>query len=95
MALEFEWDAAKAAANVRKHGVSFPEATTAFEDPLSLTIADPDHSAREDRYLLLGLTQPGRLVVVAHADRGAKIRIISARLADRRERRAYEEGQSS
>ena len=93
MALEFQWDPAKAAANLRKHRVSFPEATTAFDDPLSVTIADPDHSAREDRYLLLGRTRGGRLVVVAHADRGANIRIISARLADRHERRAYEEGQ--
>ena len=93
MALEFQWDPAKAAANLRKHRVSFPEATTAFDDPLSVTIADPDHSAREDRYLLLGRTRGGRLVVVAHADRGANIRFISARLADRHERRAYEEGQ--
>jgi uncharacterized protein len=92
MALEFQWDPAKAAANLRKHRVSFPEAATAFDDPLSVTIADPDHSAREERYLLLGLTRGGRLVVVAHADRGANIRIISARLADRYERRAYEEG---
>ena len=92
MALEFQWDPAKAAANLRKHRVSFPEAATAFDDPHSVTIADPDHSAREERYLLLGLTRGGRLVVVAHADRGANIRIISARLADRYERRAYEEG---
>jgi len=92
MALEFQWDPAKAAANLRKHRVSFPEAATAFDDPLSVTIADPDHSAREERYLLLGLTRGGRVVVVAHADRGANIRIISARLADRYERRAYEEG---
>jgi len=92
MALEFQWDPAKAAANLRKHRVSFPEAATAFDDPLSVTIADPDHSAREERYLLLGLTRGGRLVVVAHADRGANIRIISARLADRYERPAYEEG---
>jgi uncharacterized protein len=92
MALEFQWDPAKAAANLRKHRVSFPEATTAFDDPLSVTITDPDHSAREERYLLLGLSRGGRLVVVAHADRGANIRIISARLADRYERRAYEEG---
>lgn len=93
MALEFQWDPAKAAANLRKHRVSFPEATTAFDDPLSITIADPDHSTREDRYLLLGRLRGGRLVVVAHADRGADIRIISARPADRHERRAYEEAQ--
>ena len=92
MALNFEWDARKAAANERKHGLSFAEASTAFADPLSLTIPDPEHSAREARYLLVGQSAAGRLVVVAHVERGATIRIISARLATRRERQSYEEG---
>jgi uncharacterized DUF497 family protein len=91
MELRFQWDPRKAAANLRKHRVSFEEAATAFADPLSLTIPDPDHSAGEARALLLGLSERGRLVVVAHAERGAEIRIISARLADRHERRDYEE----
>jgi uncharacterized DUF497 family protein len=91
MALEFEWDPAKAAANQRKHGVSFEEAATAFADPLSLTISDPDHSAREARFLLLGRSQAGRLLVVGHTERGDRIRLITARLATRPERRDYEE----
>ena len=93
MALRFTWDARKAAANLRKHGVEFSEATTAFDDPLSITIPDPSHSLGEQRFLLIGLTQRGRLVVVAHAERGSDIRIISARAATRSERQAYEEDQ--
>lgn len=85
----FEWDPHKARSNLAKHDVSFEEAVTAFADPLSFTRFDPDHSADEDRFLLLGATQSGRLVVVAHTDRGESIRIISARLASTRERRAY------
>jgi uncharacterized protein len=91
MELHFQWDPRKATANLRKHHLSFEEAATAFGDPLSLTISDPDHSRAEERYVLLGLTERGRLVVVAHTERGADIRIISARLADRHERRTYEE----
>lgn len=91
MPLGFTWDARKAAANRRKHGIEFAEATTAFDDPLSITIPDPDHSLGEQRYLLIGLTQRGRLVVVAHIERGNDIRIISARAATRRERQTYEE----
>jgi uncharacterized DUF497 family protein len=93
MALQFAWDARKAAANQRKHGVSFAEAATAFGDPLSLTIPDPDHSQDEDRFLLIGRSTQQHLVVVAHAERGDTIRIISARPASRRERIAYEEGE--
>jgi uncharacterized DUF497 family protein len=93
MGLKFEWDRRKAAANRRKHGVSFEEAATAFGDPLSLTILDPDHSVDEDRYLLLGETANGKLVVVAHTDRNDTIRIINARPADRGERENYEKGQ--
>jgi len=89
--VDFEWDEAKAAANLELHGVSFPEASTAFGDPLSITIADPDHSEEEQRFILLGLTFSGRLVVVVHTDRDETTRLISARLATRRERRSYEQ----
>lgn len=88
--MEFEWDPDKAASNEEKHGVSFDEAATAFGDPLSLTISHPDHSDDEDRFVLVGQTYAGRLVVVAHTERGDRIRIISARLASRRERYSYE-----
>lgn len=91
MALRFVWDPRKAAANVRKHGVGFQEATTVFDDTLSVTIPDPDHSEDEQRFLLLGLSSRRRLLVVAHTEREESIRIISARRANRRERRTYEE----
>jgi uncharacterized protein len=90
--MDFEWDQKKAAANVENHGVTFDEAATAFSDPLSLTIPDPDHSEGEYRYMLLGLSDEGRLIVVSHTERGAKIRLISARLAASREIRDYEQG---
>ena len=90
--MEFEWDVAKAETNEQRHGVSFDEAATAFGDPLSITIPDPDHSDDEDRFVLLGETYQGRLVVVVHTERSERIRLISARLATRRERRSYEEG---
>jgi uncharacterized DUF497 family protein len=93
MGIEFEWDPAKAAANLRKHGVSFEEASTAFSDPLSVTIPDPMHSEREKRFVLLGRTTANRLVVVVHVDRGARIRVIGARPATRKERRQYEDGE--
>jgi uncharacterized DUF497 family protein len=89
--VNFEWDSDKAQRNLRKHGVSFDEAATAFGDPLSMTIDDPDHSVGEERLLLLGRTLVGRLVVVAHLDDGETIRLISARIAERHERRDYEE----
>ena len=91
MALRFLWDPRKAASNVRKHGVGFGEATAVFDDPLSVTIGDPDHSTDEQRFLLLGLSNRRRLLVVAHSERGQSIRIFSARRATRRERRTYEE----
>lgn len=94
MAYLFEWDPAKAAANLRKHGVSFEEAATAFGDPLSLLWPDPSHSQREQRYLVLGVSDTQRLLVVAFADRERRTRIISARLATRRERRRYEEAEA-
>jgi len=92
MDLSFEWDPAKDEANARKHGVTFEEASTVFGDPLSITIPDPEHSEREVRFLLLGRSKDGRLLVVAHTERRGRIRIISARPAVRRERREYERG---
>lgn len=88
--IEFEWDPGKAARNLEKHGVSFDEGASAFRDSLSLTIPDPEHSEGEYRYLLLGQSTAGRLVVVSHTERGDRIRIIGARLAEPRERRDYE-----
>ena len=90
--MDFEWDPTKANLNASRHGVTFAEAATAFGDPLSVTIGDPDHSITENRYILLGLTFAGKLVVVIHVERGETIRIISARLATRSERTTYEEG---
>ena len=88
--LQFVWNRAKAAENLRKHGVDFAEAATAFADRLSITIGDPDHSVGEERWLLVGQSSTGRLLVVAHTERGDEIRLISARLATRRERENYE-----
>ena len=93
MGLTFEWDAKKAAANVRTHGVSFEEAASAFGDPLSLTIPDPGHSGDEERSILPGMTERRRLVVVAHTERADTVRLISARLATPAERRDYAERQ--
>jgi len=88
--LEFEWSPAKAASNVRKHGVTFEEARTVFEDEEALLIPDPEHSVGEERFVLLGISAASRLVVVIHCERGPDvIRIISARKADRTERAAY------
>lgn len=97
MAIRFEWDLAKAQRNLRRHGVSFEEATTAFDDDLSMTMPDPTHSIGEERSILLGQTKLNRLVVVVFTDRDVNIptiRLISARLADPGERHEYEEGQS-
>jgi hypothetical protein len=90
--MEFEWNPDKAKLNLEKHGVSFQEAATVFNDPLSVTFPDPDHSIGENRYVIIGISQFGQLLVVAHTDRGEKVRIISARKATRQERRFYEEG---
>ena len=90
MGLKFEWDRRKAILNIKKHGVSFEDAATAFGDPLSVTIHDPKHSDDEDRFLLLGETQDKKLVVVAHTDRKDTIRLINARPAARQEREDYE-----
>jgi len=90
--MEFEWNPDKAALNLEKHGVSFQEAATVFNDPLSMTFPDPEHSIGESRYVIIGLSRFGQLLVVAHTDRDAKVRIISARKATRQERRFYEQG---
>jgi hypothetical protein len=87
--VNFEWDPRKAAANERKHRVSFDEAMTVFADWDSITIPDPDHSEGEERFLVIGLSVRGRLLVVSHAERGDNTRIISARRADAHERRKY------
>jgi uncharacterized DUF497 family protein len=88
----FEWDEVKGEANRKKHRVSFDEAATVFADPLSITIPDPDHSADEQRFVDIGTSNRGRLLVVIYTERGATIRIISCRSATRSERRLYEEG---
>ena len=89
--VRFEWDSRKAASSERKHGISFPEAATAFGDPLSITIPDPQRSVGEARFVLVGLTYRSRLVVVAHAEADDSIRIVSARPATPAERRSYEQ----
>lgn len=84
MALTFEWDARKAAANVAKHGVTFTEALTVFADPFGRVMADVPHSVAEDRLVLLGRSSAGRFLAVMFTDRGAeRIRIFSARRATR------------
>jgi hypothetical protein len=92
MRVTVEWDNAKARRNIKKHGVSFEEAATVFTDPLSSTIEDPLHSEDEDRFVIIGQSIRGRILVVVHTDRGGKIRIISARVATTHERERYEEG---
>ena len=89
--MRFEWDPEKAATNLAKHGVSFAEAATVFGDTLSETFFDPDHSAREDRCITIGMSRAGTLLIVAHADRGDTVRIISARKPTRTERTYYED----
>ena len=88
--MEFEWDSAKAAANVKKHGVEFSEAMTVFGDPLEVTISDPDHSDDEFRLISLGMSAGGRLLVVAYTERQGRTRIINAREATAQERKQYE-----
>ena len=91
MSLTFEWNPEKESSNVKKHRVSFDEARTIFADPLAITIYDPPHSQDEDRYVSVGESDRRRLLVVVFTDREDRIRIISARLANRRERKNYEE----
>ena len=91
--MRFEWDSEKAASNLAKHSVSFDEASTVFGDPLATTIADPDHSIDEQRFLTTGLSTQQRVVIVWHTEREEVIRTIGAREATPRERRIYESGE--
>jgi hypothetical protein len=90
--MEFEWNPDKAVINLKKHNVSFQEAATVFNDALSVTFPDPDHSVGENRYIIIGISRFGQVLVVSHTDRENRTRIISARRATRQERRFYEEG---
>jgi hypothetical protein len=90
--VRFEWNASKAAANLRKQGVSFHEAASVFYDPLSATGDDPDHSGEEKRLITFGISSSGRLLVVAHIERDDRVRIITARTATRGEMKLYEKG---
>ena len=95
MQVWFAWDLRKAANNLRKHGVDFAEAATVLADPLSLTIPDPDHSVGESRWIDIGRSRAGRLLVVVYTEdetgQISRVRVISARLANSGERRDYEE----
>lgn len=92
MRLRFEWDEEKAKANLKKHRVGFDEATTVFNDPFSVTIHDPDHSADEQRYIDIGSSDKGHVLVVVYTERGSNIRIVSCRKSAPSERELYEEG---
>jgi len=92
--MQFAWDKRKAASNLTKHGVSFTEAASVFGDPLSVTFPDPDHSEDEERFITIGMSETGQVLLFAHADRAGAIRIISARKATRAERSYYEENES-
>lgn len=89
--MKFEWDDTKAKTNGSKHGISFQEATTVFGDPLAGTFPDPDHSHGEERWLTVGISAEGKLLVVAHTEHGISFRIISARMATTQERNRYEQ----
>jgi uncharacterized DUF497 family protein len=91
-AVDFEWDEAKAAANFEKHGVSFADAATVFGDPLYVDFYDPDHSTDENRYLMIGASKEGRILIVSYTERNGVVRLISAREVTPTERKAYEEG---
>jgi hypothetical protein len=88
--MDFEWAAAKAATNLKKHAVSFDEGATIFHDPLIASMSDPDHSENEERYLSIGMSAQGRLLVVVHTQRGERTRLISCRKATSAERKIYE-----
>ncbi|CCI20543.1 conserved hypothetical protein [Microcystis aeruginosa PCC 9807] len=90
--MQFEWNKNKAVNNLSKHGVSFEEAKTIFDDPLYVDFYDPDHSEGEERYLIVGESDRGRLLIVSYTERGDAVRLISAREVTRTEREAYEEG---
>ena len=91
MDLQFEWDEAKALANLLNHGVSFEEAKTVFGDLYALTIFDDAHSLSEDRFITIGFSSSGRLLIVVYAERSTRIRLISSRKATSREQRNYEQ----
>ena len=90
--VDYEWDQAKAASNLEKHGVSFEEAATVFGDPLYVDFFDPDHSVDEHRYLIIGQSTAGRLLILSYTERDEAVRLISARDVTLSERRVYEEG---
>jgi uncharacterized DUF497 family protein len=90
--MRFTWDAKKAHANLKKHGVSFEEAASVFRDTLSVTGYDPDHSLGENRFVTFGISKKRRLLVVSHTEEGEFVRIISSRMSTRQERKIYEEG---
>lgn len=92
MAFRFEWDPTKAASNASKHGVSFEEAASVFQDPLAITFPDPDHSVDEPRHLTFGMSYAGRLLAVISTERPGGLRLISARKSTRHERGIYEQG---
>jgi uncharacterized DUF497 family protein len=92
MSIEFEWGQNKADSNFLKHGVSFDEAKSVFDDSVYVDFYDPDHSYNEHRYIIIGHSVKNRLLIVAYAERKNKIRLISAREATRREKKVYEEG---
>ena len=89
--MRFSWDPKKAADNLEKHGVSFEEARTVFQEDYFIAFADPDHSIDERRFIILGMSISNRLLVVSYTERNGRIRIISTREATRRERKYYEE----
>lgn len=90
--MDCEWDEEKAVGNFEKHGISFADAATVFDDPLYVDFYDPDHSSDEHRYLVIGMSQEGRLLIVSYTDRKDVVRLISAREVTSAERKAYEEG---
>lgn len=90
--MEFEWDENKAKQNLSKHGVSFEEAKTIFDDPLYVDFYDPDHSENEERYLIVGQSNRERILILSYTERGNKIRLISAREVTPQEKKAYEQG---
>lgn len=89
--MQWEWDDEKATSNLEKHGVSFEEAATVFDDPLYVDFYDPDHSAEEHRYLIVGMSLNGRLLIVSYTERPESGRLISAREVTAAERKVYEE----
>jgi uncharacterized protein len=90
--MKYEWDQQKAKTNLSKHGISFEEAQTVFDDPLYVDFYDPDHSENEDRYIIIGQSSKNRVLLVSYTERGEQIRLISARQVTKQELKAYQEG---